>query len=242
MEQSFAAERPWTPVWACTHCALLTYLLLVSFYLLESDDLMLINFSLLHPEQRSDHTEKNNVFIFGYVDFHPSCSHSRLPVLPLCRLSDNLPVLPEKDDDSVEEQKKNEEVGPQEEKKKEEKIFLSQPQQQTKFLSTARGLFQGNASTATSMPGLGGSNLSTSINRRRIFSLEPFHQSSIISSRLKRGREEEREEEDQTGNHNKKTNGKSFRHGVSLGFLFTDIITLFILSSLMPRLRKQLFI
>ncbi|XP_045905265.1 BCL-6 corepressor-like [Micropterus dolomieu] len=171
----------------------------------ESDDLMLINFSLLHPEQRSDHTEQNNVFIFGYVDFHPSCSHSRLPVLPLCRLSDNLPVLPEKDDDSVEEQKKNEEVGPQEEKKKEEKSFLSQPQEQTKFLSTARGLFQGNASTATSMPGLGGSNLSTSINRRRIFSLEPFHQSSIISSRLKRGREEEREEEDQTGNHNKKT-------------------------------------
>lgn len=55
------------------------------------------------------------------------------------------------------------------------------------------------------------------INRRRIFSLEPFHQSSIIRSRQKRGREEEREEEgeeeDMMGNPNKKpksTNGESF--------------------------------
>ncbi|XP_076579509.1 BCL-6 corepressor-like [Chaetodon auriga] len=135
--------------------------------------------------------------------FHPSCSHSRLPVLPPCRRSDS---LREKEDDSAEAQKKNEEEegGLQEEKRTEEKSFVSQPQkQQQRFLSTARGLLQGNAST----PGLRGSNLSVTINRRRIFSLEPFHQSSIISSRLKRGREEEREEEreedDRTGSHKK---------------------------------------
>lgn len=156
-------------------------------------------------------------YYFVCVGFYPSCPHSRLPILPLCRHSDNLPVLREKDDGSAEEEKKNEEEegGLQEERKKEERSLVSQPQQQQRFLSTARGLFQGNASTPSSTPGLGGSNLSTTINRRRLFSLEPFHQSSIISSRLKREREEEREgereEEDRTGNLNKKTkltNGK----------------------------------
>ncbi|XP_070787021.1 BCL-6 corepressor-like [Enoplosus armatus] len=58
----------------------------------------------------------------------------------------------------------------------------------------------------------GGGGRGTAINRRRIFSLEPFHQSSIISSRLKRGREEEREEEreeDRMGNPNKKLTSDS---------------------------------
>nr|XP_046237700.1 BCL-6 corepressor-like isoform X2 [Scatophagus argus]XP_046237701.1 BCL-6 corepressor-like isoform X2 [Scatophagus argus] len=124
---------------------------------------------------------------------HPSCPHSRLP------------VLQEKDGTSAEEQNKREgeEGGPQEEKKKEERTCVSQ--QQLRFLSTPRGLIQGNAST----PGLTASNLS--LNRRRIFSLEPFHQSSIVSSRQKRGREEEREEdgdeeEDRMGHTNRKTN------------------------------------
>lgn len=140
----------------------------------------------------------------------PLCPHSHLPVLPLCRHSDNLPVLREKDDRSAEEEKneEGEEGGLQEERKKEER---AEPQQQQRFLPTARGLFQGNAPLPTSSPG--GSNPSVAINRRRIFSLEPFHQSSIISSRLKRGREEEREaerEEDQTGNKKPKlTTGKS---------------------------------
>ncbi|KAM9334319.1 BCL-6 corepressor-like [Symphorus nematophorus] len=144
--------------------------------------------------------------------FHPSCPHSRLSILPLCRHSDSLPVLQEKDDGSAEEQKKNEVdnggVQEEEKKKKEERTFVSQPQQQQpqRFLSTARGLFQGNTPTP---PGLGGSNLSMAINRRRLFSLEPFHQSSIVSSsRQKRGREEEREDEredeDRTRNGNKK--------------------------------------
>lgn len=159
------------------------------------------------------------LFVFVYVDFLPCCPHSRLPVLPMCHHSDNVPAPREKDDGSVEEQKNNkEELGglQEEEKNKEDKSFILQPQhQQQRFLSTARGLFQGNTSTPTSMPGVGGLNPSIAINRRRIFSLEPFHQSSIISSRLKRGREEEkeeeREEEDRMGNPNKKlTNGKSF--------------------------------
>lgn len=177
--------------------------------------------------------------MFVYVGFHLSCPHSRLRIPPLYRHSDNLPVLQEKDDSSAEEQKKNnkeEEGGLQEEKKK-ERSFVLQPQQhqqQQRFLSTARGLFQENASSA----GLGGSNLSMAINRRRIFSLEPFHQSSIISSRQKRGREEEREEEgeeeDRTGNPNKKTkltNGKSYSRWSfsSIIVQITDIITHFIL-------------
>lgn len=63
--------------------------------------------------------------------------------------------------------------------------------------------------------------------------MEPFHQSSIISSRQKRGREEEREEareeEDRTGNTNKKTklsNGKNYLRWSFTRFLtqITDII------------------
>ncbi|XP_068165089.1 BCL-6 corepressor-like isoform X2 [Antennarius striatus] len=136
--------------------------------------------------------------------FHSSSSHSQLPILALCRYSDNLPVHQEKVDGSTEEQKKNreEEGGPHKDKKTEESSFVSQQQQ--RFLSTAKSIFQGNSSTL----GLGGSNLSTVINRRRIFSLEPFHQSSIISWQ-KRGREDDREEEmeeeDRMGTPNKKT-------------------------------------
>uniref|UniRef100_A0A672ZBJ6 BCL-6 corepressor non-ankyrin-repeat domain-containing protein n=1 Tax=Sphaeramia orbicularis TaxID=375764 RepID=A0A672ZBJ6_9TELE len=81
----------------------------------------------------------------------------------------------------------------------------SVPEPQQRFVSAARGLFQGKASTA----GLGGLNPSVALNRRRIFSLEPFHQSSIISSKLKRGREDETEEDDRTDNHNKKLNTDS---------------------------------
>ncbi|XP_042260261.1 BCL-6 corepressor-like [Thunnus maccoyii] len=135
---------------------------------------------------------------------HPSCPHSRFPVLPLCRQSEHLPVLREKDDGSTQEEEKKKKDEEHEEKKNEERSFVSQPeqQQQQRFLPAARGLFQGNASTPTSAPGLGGSTPSmVAINRRRIFSLEPFHQSSIISSRLKRGREDD----DRMGNSNKKT-------------------------------------
>ncbi|MEQ2209000.1 hypothetical protein XENOCAPTIV_022174, partial [Xenoophorus captivus] len=47
-------------------------------------------------------------------------------------------------------------------------------------------------------------NLNMTINQQRIFSLEPFHQSSIISSRQKRGRDDEGEDEGTTGRPNKK--------------------------------------
>lgn len=173
--------------------------------------------------------------MFVYVGFHLSCPHHRLRIPPLYRHSDNLPVLQQKDDSSAEEQKNKEEEGGLQGEKKKERSFVLQPQQhqqQQRFLST--GLFQENASSA----GLGGSNLSMAINRRRIFSLEPFHQSSIISSRQKRGREEEREEEgeeeDRTGNPTKKTklsNGKSYsRWSISSVIVqITDIITHFIL-------------
>lgn len=82
-----------------------------------------------------------------------------------------------------------------------------QQQQQQRFPAAARGPFQEN------------SNLSMAINRRRIFSLEPFHQSSIIRSRQKReregeGRGEEAEEAKDGGGGNlgkktKLTDGKS---------------------------------
>ncbi|KAM7365864.1 hypothetical protein PAMP_016757 [Pampus punctatissimus] len=113
---------------------------------------------------------------------HPPCPHSCLPVL-------------REEDSSMEEEKKKDE-----DKKNEERSFVSQPELQ-RFLPTARRLFQGNAST----PGLGDLTPSMTLNRRRIFSLEPFHQSSIISNRLKRAREEEEEEEERTANTNKKT-------------------------------------
>ena len=135
------------------------------------------------------------MFVCDCVGFRPSCPHS------------SPPVLREKDGGSVGEDKNGEEGGVlREEKKKEESLvsLTQHQQQQQRFLSTARGLFQGNASTQ----GHGASSLSTVKNRRRIFSLEPFHQSSIASSRLKREREDEREdereEEDRTGPFNKK--------------------------------------
>ncbi|CAN9498293.1 unnamed protein product [Ophioblennius macclurei] len=74
-----------------------------------------------------------------------------------------------------------------------------QQQQQQRFIQAPRGLFQ-----ASSL-GFTGSNPAAAINRRRLFSLEPFHQSSIVSGRLKRGREEEKKEETgQTANTNRK--------------------------------------
>ncbi|XP_034035999.1 BCL-6 corepressor-like [Thalassophryne amazonica] len=131
---------------------------------------------------------------------HPSCPHSRLPFLPLYLNSDKLPGLQEKHL-TVEEKNKEGEVAP--EKKKEEKSLVAHQEQQQRFLPAARSLFQGNVSTLVSASALSSSNPNVLINRRRIFSLEPFHQSSITSSRLKRGknkdRDEEREEEDRMG-------------------------------------------
>ncbi|XP_034470339.1 BCL-6 corepressor-like [Hippoglossus hippoglossus] len=119
-----------------------------------------------------------------------NCRHSHVPILsPPCRSSNGLAVLREDE----ETRRREEEEGLQEERKKQERSFVSQPElQQQRFLPTARSLFQGNTPMPTSAPG--GSNPGTVINRRRIFSLEPFHQSSIINSRLKRGREEREEE------------------------------------------------
>ncbi len=163
----------------------------------------------------------NHYFVCLCGGFHPSCPPSCKAVPPLCSHSDNLHVLPEKDDGSVDEKRNKEGIGSrQEEKKNGERSLVPQQQlhqkqqQQQRFLSTARGLFQGNAFK----PGLAGSNFGIMINQRQIFSLEPFHQSSIINSRLKRGREEKKEEhrekEDMTaGNSNKKTkltSGESF--------------------------------
>ncbi|KAK2917273.1 BCL-6 corepressor-like isoform X1 [Channa argus] len=134
--------------------------------------------------------------------FQLPCPQSHLPILPLCQHSDNVPILQEKNDHSTEEEKNNEdrEEGDLREEKKNESSCVSQPVQQQRFQTRARGLFQGNVS----MSGLGGS-----ISRRRIFSLEPFHQSSIVSSRLKRGRDEdiedEKEEEGSMGNPHKKS-------------------------------------
>ncbi|KAM4559896.1 BCL-6 corepressor-like [Odontesthes bonariensis] len=127
--------------------------------------------------------------------FHPSSPHR---LLPLYRHTDNLLVLREKNDGSTGEENRNDgEGGAPQEKKKENTSFVSQPEQQQRFLPTARGLFQGNSSALMSNP-------SVAINRRQIFSLEPFHQSSISGSRQKRGKDEEREDEDGTGNPNKK--------------------------------------
>lgn len=146
-----------------------------------------------------------------------SCLHNHTPILPLCCNSDNPPVPKEKRDGSVENEKRNEhEGGTGPDKKTEITSFIAQTELQQRFLPPARGLFQGNASTLMPSPGLTGSNSNMEINRRRIFSLEPFHQSSIINSRLKRGREEDREdeleEEEGTENPSKKTkfiNGKN---------------------------------
>lgn len=108
--------------------------------------------------------------------------------------ADNVYVLHEKIDSTAEEQKKNiEEEGDVPAEKRKVHSVVSQPQQQELFLSSARSPFQGN----TSSLGLAGSNLSVAINRKRIFSLEPFHQSSIVSGRQKRERGKEREQEEE---------------------------------------------
>lgn len=139
------------------------------------------------------------IWVSAHAGFQLSCPHSHH--------SNNVPILPEKDGHSTEEEKKNEdgEEGGLQEKMKEKRNFVSQQEQ----LPTSRDLFQANASMSNSVPGLGGSKPGVPISHRRMFSLEPFHQSSIISSRLKRGREEEREEEreedDRMGSPNKKT-------------------------------------
>ncbi|MEQ2260468.1 hypothetical protein XENORESO_017778 [Xenotaenia resolanae] len=116
----------------------------------------------------------------------PSSSHKH----HIYRHMDKVPVLKEKNDCSVEDEK-NEEVDHQGEKKNES------PDQQQALVSAPRGPFQG--SSPSQRP-----NLNMTIDQRRIFSLEPFHQSSIISSRQKRGRDDEGEDEGRTGRPNKK--------------------------------------
>uniref|UniRef100_A0A1A7YGI9 BCL6 corepressor n=1 Tax=Iconisemion striatum TaxID=60296 RepID=A0A1A7YGI9_9TELE len=120
--------------------------------------------------------------------------------LPVNHLLNNLPTLKEEKQNSTEEnngEKEEEEGGHQEEKKNVNTSFVLQSTRQQEFIPTSRG----NSSSLLPNPSIG-------INRRRIFSLEPFHQSSIISSRQKRGRnqdgEEEREDKDGAGNLNKK--------------------------------------
>ncbi|MEQ2313964.1 hypothetical protein AMECASPLE_007267 [Ameca splendens] len=120
----------------------------------------------------------------------PSSSHKH----HIYRHMDKVPVLKEKNDCSVEDEK-NEEVDHQGEKKNESPA--SPPDQQQALVSAPRGPFQG--SSPSQRP-----NLNMTINQRRIFSLEPFHQSSIISSRQKRGRDDEGEDEGRTGRPNKK--------------------------------------
>lgn len=116
--------------------------------------------------------------------FQVPCPHGHAPspATPLCHRHGH---------QEEEEQKKSK--GEEEERQQEEK-----KKQQHRFLPAAGGLFQGHTHLMMSSP----------TNRRRIFSLEPFHQSSIISSRLKRGREEGREGEDKrskvTGEHRKR--------------------------------------
>lgn len=129
-----------------------------------------------------------------FADFHPSCPHTHISVTPLCHHSDNVYVLHEKTDSTAEEK------GDVPAEKRKDHSIVSQPQQQEIYLSSARSPFQGNTSSLA----LAGSNLSVAINRKRIFSLEPFHQSSIVSGRQKREREQEREEEDNSGTPAKK--------------------------------------
>ncbi|KAF7650734.1 hypothetical protein LDENG_00121100 [Lucifuga dentata] len=126
----------------------------------------------------------------------PVCPHGRLPILPPHQFSISLQKKEEKPPTEEEKDKKREdgEEGVEEGKNGERSCV---PQQQ-RFFPAARSLFQGNSSTCR--PVLGSS---LPINRKRIFSLEPFHQSSII--RMKRGREEENEEEDKMGDLAKKT-------------------------------------
>ncbi|XP_035802395.2 BCL-6 corepressor-like isoform X1 [Amphiprion ocellaris] len=104
---------------------------------------------------------------------------------PSCPVS-RIPVLGGKKD--LEEDEENDDGEPQQEKKN--LTSSSQPEHQ-RFIPAARNLFP---------------NPNVLMNRRQIFSLEPFHQSSII---MKRGREENQEDqehqEDQTEHLNKKT-------------------------------------
>ncbi|KAK5621332.1 hypothetical protein CRENBAI_009941 [Crenichthys baileyi] len=122
----------------------------------------------------------------------PSSSHKH----HIYRHMDKLPVLKEKNDCSVEDEK-NEEVDHQGRKKNKSTSPASPPDQQQAVVSAPRGPVQGSSPSLRP-------NLYMTINQRRIFSLEPFHQSSIISSRQKRGREDEGEDEGRTGRPNKK--------------------------------------
>lgn len=148
------------------------------------------------------------VILLYFVDFHLSCPHTHVSVTPLHHHSDNVYVLNENIDNTAEEQTNNlEEEGDVPAEKRKDHSFVSQPQQQEIFLSSARSPFQGN----TSSLGLAGSNLSVAINRKRIFSLEPFHQSSIISGRQKREREKQREQEKQEEEENSGTPAKKVK-------------------------------
>nr|XP_015813406.2 BCL-6 corepressor isoform X1 [Nothobranchius furzeri] len=122
---------------------------------------------------------------------------------PASHLPNNLPVLKEENQNSEKNGEEEEEEGggsPQEEKKNMNTSFVLQSNQ-PKFIPTSKGRFQGNSSSL--LP-----NSSTGMNRRRIFSLEPFHQSSIISSRQKRGRDEDREDEREDQDGTEKLNKK----------------------------------
>lgn len=149
--------------------------------------------SLFLVEAHNTRINVQFVILLYFVDLHPSCPHTHISVTPLCHHSDNVYVLHEKIDSTAEEQKNNiEEKGDVPAEKRKDHSFVSQPQQEI-YLSSARSPFQGNTSSLA----LAGSNLSVAINRKRIFSLEPFHQSSIVSGRQKREREQEREEEEE---------------------------------------------
>ncbi|XP_076022020.1 BCL-6 corepressor-like [Genypterus blacodes] len=127
---------------------------------------------------------------------HPICPYS-LPIQPLGQLCSNLQV--KEDKHLTEDKKEKKEHGEgvlREEEKKDESSCVSQQQQQRLF-PAARILFQGNSSMSRLALGS-----SLPINRKRIFSLEPFHQSSII--RTKKGREEEKEEVNKIGDPTKK--------------------------------------
>lgn len=139
---------------------------------------------------------KPKFFVFVCAGLHPICPYS-LPILPLRQLSSNLQEKEEKHSTEEEKQKKGHGEGVLlEEGKKDERSCVSQQHQQ-RFFPAARSLFQGHSSMSRLALGS-----SLPINRERIFSLEPFHQSSII--RTKRGREEEKEEEDKIGDPTKK--------------------------------------
>ncbi|XP_047190127.1 BCL-6 corepressor-like isoform X2 [Scophthalmus maximus] len=107
------------------------------------------------------------------------------PVPPRCRQDEHAPVPP---------RCRQDEHAPEEERKNKGRNFISQPEQQ-RFPPTVRSLLQRHASMPTWSPA--GSIPGTGENWRSIFSLEPFHQSSI--GRLKKGRVEETREEETNG-------------------------------------------